>query len=296
MRNPFAKRREPAEPPLVCAFCGKDQPAVRALIAGPSVMICDECIVLSLGVLESTPNRHRRFEGELVLEALLGRLEGAPADGAVAVHEEAALAYAASAPEAARMVLERALATGRHGLARRAFERLAEEDRTVDDALHGGLALHAVGELEEAREVFEELDPDLPEEAAQRDAHLVATRLRLERNLDVVQLERMLRAVEAATDALADPTPWIRDALETSKAELLIRLGSAGHGETVLRKLVADTEPTPLQRMLLADALLARGERARARREYAKAAQNAEGFLKIELEERRGKADATPYR
>lgn len=31
---------------LKCSFCGKNQDAVRRLIAGPGVYICDECIEL----------------------------------------------------------------------------------------------------------------------------------------------------------------------------------------------------------------------------------------------------------
>src|SRR5205809_8062442 len=31
---------------LYCSFCGKSQHEVRMLIAGPSVLICDECIEL----------------------------------------------------------------------------------------------------------------------------------------------------------------------------------------------------------------------------------------------------------
>ena len=31
---------------LKCSFCGKNQEAVRRLIAGPGVYICDECIEL----------------------------------------------------------------------------------------------------------------------------------------------------------------------------------------------------------------------------------------------------------
>jgi len=30
---------------LYCSFCGKSQHEVRKLIAGPTVFICDECVV-----------------------------------------------------------------------------------------------------------------------------------------------------------------------------------------------------------------------------------------------------------
>jgi ClpX C4-type zinc finger len=38
---------------LSCRFCGATQHAVRKLIAGPSVYICDACVVLAEGVLGS---------------------------------------------------------------------------------------------------------------------------------------------------------------------------------------------------------------------------------------------------
>jgi hypothetical protein len=38
-------RHDPAPPKtLYCSFCGKSQHQVRALIAGPSVFICNECV------------------------------------------------------------------------------------------------------------------------------------------------------------------------------------------------------------------------------------------------------------
>ncbi|HLR65174.1 MAG TPA: ATP-dependent protease ATP-binding subunit ClpX [Pseudogracilibacillus sp.] len=37
---------------LKCSFCGKDQEAVRKLVAGPGVYICDECIELCAEIVE----------------------------------------------------------------------------------------------------------------------------------------------------------------------------------------------------------------------------------------------------
>jgi hypothetical protein len=41
----FARKKK-AEKLLFCSFCGKDQAMVKALIAGPSVFICDECVAI----------------------------------------------------------------------------------------------------------------------------------------------------------------------------------------------------------------------------------------------------------
>jgi hypothetical protein len=41
----------PTKELLNCSFCGKSQKAVKKLIAGPSVYICDECVALCNGIL-----------------------------------------------------------------------------------------------------------------------------------------------------------------------------------------------------------------------------------------------------
>jgi hypothetical protein len=40
----------PAEPPF-CSFCGKGRNEVRALVEGPSVYICDECVASAQQIL-----------------------------------------------------------------------------------------------------------------------------------------------------------------------------------------------------------------------------------------------------
>ena len=42
----------PQKPALHCSFCGKNQHVVRALIAGPTVFICDECVALCNDIIE----------------------------------------------------------------------------------------------------------------------------------------------------------------------------------------------------------------------------------------------------
>jgi len=42
-----------AEPePPYCSFCGKGKNEYRALVEGPSVFICDECVKFSCQILE----------------------------------------------------------------------------------------------------------------------------------------------------------------------------------------------------------------------------------------------------
>jgi hypothetical protein len=63
---------EPEAPrPLRCSFCGKSQPDVRRLIAGPGVYICNECIEMCLNVI--------REEGEF--DKVFGPLKQDEASG-----------------------------------------------------------------------------------------------------------------------------------------------------------------------------------------------------------------------
>ena len=38
-----------------CSFCGREQPAVRRIIAGPGVHICDSCVGVCQKILERDP-------------------------------------------------------------------------------------------------------------------------------------------------------------------------------------------------------------------------------------------------
>jgi ATP-dependent protease Clp ATPase subunit len=52
--GPYAKDMEkaPTESKLRCRFCGKSQRDVKYLIAGPTVHICDTCVVLCVEIIE----------------------------------------------------------------------------------------------------------------------------------------------------------------------------------------------------------------------------------------------------
>jgi ribosome-binding protein aMBF1 (putative translation factor) len=57
---------------LFCSFCGKNTDAVKAMIAGPAVSICNECVVICNEVLadptpaRSKPRRHNYSEEYLL--------------------------------------------------------------------------------------------------------------------------------------------------------------------------------------------------------------------------------------
>jgi len=49
--SPAAAQGSAPRKTLNCSFCGKSQHAVRKLIAGPSVYICDECVEICLDII-----------------------------------------------------------------------------------------------------------------------------------------------------------------------------------------------------------------------------------------------------
>jgi ATP-dependent protease Clp ATPase subunit len=61
---------------LACSFCGKGEPDVAKLVAGPKVYICDECVALASQIMEGAgPNQqstHHARSG--LLERLRARL------------------------------------------------------------------------------------------------------------------------------------------------------------------------------------------------------------------------------
>lgn len=61
-----------SEPVLRCSFCNKDQTAVRKLIAGPNVCICDECVSVCVDIISGDS----QVSGERVERALLDSHKG----------------------------------------------------------------------------------------------------------------------------------------------------------------------------------------------------------------------------
>ena len=55
----FAKKKT-SQQSLFCSFCGKDSASVKALIAGPAVFICNECVDVCIETLGADPEWCRR--------------------------------------------------------------------------------------------------------------------------------------------------------------------------------------------------------------------------------------------
>ena len=52
---------------LHCSFCGKEQDAVKRLVAGPGVYICDECISLCTEIIADEPAHYTRAKIRLAV-------------------------------------------------------------------------------------------------------------------------------------------------------------------------------------------------------------------------------------
>jgi hypothetical protein len=63
---------------LRCSFCGKGEPQVRKVVAGPGVYICDGCVYLCVEVLndEHIANEATGADRISALEAEIRRLHG----------------------------------------------------------------------------------------------------------------------------------------------------------------------------------------------------------------------------
>ena len=46
---------------LFCSFCGKNQKEVKKLIAGPTVLVCDECVELCMDIIQED-NKNNKFK------------------------------------------------------------------------------------------------------------------------------------------------------------------------------------------------------------------------------------------
>jgi ATP-dependent protease Clp ATPase subunit len=65
-----------------CSFCGKSQTEVKALVAGPGVFICDECVRLSQSIIDAKAGKRGHeapgslLPGNAPTEKLLNTLAG----------------------------------------------------------------------------------------------------------------------------------------------------------------------------------------------------------------------------
>ena len=64
---------------MFCSFCGKAQYDVKKLIAGPGILICNECVALCMKIMEDTPDpnpENIKNLATLPTEDVLGMIKG----------------------------------------------------------------------------------------------------------------------------------------------------------------------------------------------------------------------------
>jgi hypothetical protein len=64
--------------PIRCSFCGKEEPQVRRILAGPGIYICNECVYLCVDMLneDHIPNETLGPDQIEALQAEIRHLHG----------------------------------------------------------------------------------------------------------------------------------------------------------------------------------------------------------------------------
>ena len=57
--------------PFRCSFCNKDQNDVRALIAGPTVFICDECVEVCKDIVSGKYDNPSSYDEHIAIASPL---------------------------------------------------------------------------------------------------------------------------------------------------------------------------------------------------------------------------------
>lgn len=55
---------------LFCSFCRKSADAVKKLVAGPGVFICNDCVALCVGIIAASPEPERQRTPEEVRQVM----------------------------------------------------------------------------------------------------------------------------------------------------------------------------------------------------------------------------------
>jgi hypothetical protein len=64
-RTASRRRRNDGKGPLFCSFCGELNTEVEAMVAGPCVLICNECVDLCNGVIAERRSKNEKPAGEI---------------------------------------------------------------------------------------------------------------------------------------------------------------------------------------------------------------------------------------
>lgn len=273
-----------------CSFCGKDRKVLRQLVAAPNVAICNECILLSFEVIEEATDASPDARS-YVSELLARRLRATTDPSRLAATIDAALAYADEDVEETKRIFHALGLAGHHDRALDVLTRLPDSARDFSVEIRV-VVLHVLrGAYEDARDHLVLCLPRDARERALRGLNEISVTLRLESDLDVVRLERMLGALGELSDAVGDENQAV---VLRNRAELLLRLGEPHAAADTLRRIPGDA--TALVQMITGDVSYALGERRMAREAYEAALGHANLALAEDLRRRLARLSDDPYR
>lgn len=141
---------------IACDFCGKGQREVAKLIKGPTSLICNECLVLSMSIL---------LEGQS-LASLLTQIAGTATRQTpltlITPLFDAALAVVDTHVEDARAIARTAFRLHDPDAVLRAHDVIPERERDAELLVRDALSLDARGRSPAAIEVLDGLDASAP--------------------------------------------------------------------------------------------------------------------------------------
>lgn len=210
-----------------CAFCGRSRVQVTKLVAGPSACICEECVLLSAGILLE----------EQTVAGLLAQVAAAVRSPSptwpVRPLLDAALAVVAGDLVDARAIAHAGAQWLDPHVVLRAHDAIPEDQRTAEDGVLDVLALDASGDS--ARALLREgsIAADAPLDPPWATARRVArglVRLGSAAARDAAELmehEASARALLTLADAMVWPHDGHAAALRAHARVLLGRVGLA---------------------------------------------------------------------
>jgi hypothetical protein len=145
---------------LWCSFCGKHRREVKKLIAGPSVYICDECLLLCDQILDDEQQGHeqRSYFGDAILAQVQHLGPKAPHARARPMLRAVIELERQRAP-GLRAVISAAVTLDDFETAVQAARAIAVSDRTTTDVLNLAAFLTELGSYAEALTLLATLEP-----------------------------------------------------------------------------------------------------------------------------------------
>lgn len=267
---------------LWCSFCGKHRREIRKLIAGPTVYICDECLLLCDQIIddEQHAQEQRSYFGDAIL-AQVRHLGPKAAHARVRPMLRAVIELERHRAQGLRAVIAAAVTLDDFETAVLAGRTIAASDRTTTDVLNLAAFLTELGSYGEALTLLATLEPPklegvdailhaLHEALAQVERGGLAAR-------DIATLRGRVTELGAACEAL--PAGAFEDQVRAERLAVMtvaaLAAGSIDGAENAARARVALHPQSWSAHEYLARVLAARGDEAGAAKARATARELA---------------------